>query len=339
VPQQKLLEFLEGIGDGTIGMDCSIKQTRYPDIFLISTTDFFYPLVDDPYMQGKIACANVLSDLYALGVVDCDNLLMLLSVSTRMDPLAADISTKLLIKGFNDQATTAQTKVTGGQTVRNPWPIIGGVAMSTLKESDFIRPDGAQPGDVLVLTKPIGTQLVVNLHQWLQRNSQQWSKAKELVTPQEVIDIYEYSIDLMSYLNRTAAILMHKYKGHAATDVTGFGLIRHATNLAANQKEDVAFIIDTLPCLSHVPKVAESFPGFGFLQGTSAETSGGLLIAMPSDTAPLFCEELEKLEGWPAWIIGQVIDSRSDDKKTLSRMAHFVPDIRILEIGPKLRTL
>ena len=81
---------------------------------LISTTDFFYPLVDDPYMQGRIACCNVLSDLYAMGVSRVDHMLMILSVSLQMDESEREIITKEMMRGFNDCAEEADTKITGG---------------------------------------------------------------------------------------------------------------------------------------------------------------------------------------------------------------------------------
>ena len=104
----------------------------------MQTTDFFYPLVDDPYIQGKIACANVLSDLYAMGVSDCDNMLMLLGVSTDMTAKEREVVTSLMIKGFNDLAKEAGTSVNGGQSVVNPWYIIGGVATSVASSNEFI---------------------------------------------------------------------------------------------------------------------------------------------------------------------------------------------------------
>lgn len=113
-------------------------ETRHKGINLVQTTDFFYPLVDDPYMQGKIACANVLSDLYAMGVVDCDNMLMLLGVSNEMTLKEREVSTQLIIKGFNDLANEANTNVNGGQTVLNPWYIIGGVASSVVTKEEVI---------------------------------------------------------------------------------------------------------------------------------------------------------------------------------------------------------
>lgn len=146
------MEYLKGVGTNlkeneTPGLDCAVVKTKFPGIYSISTTDFFYPSIDDPYVQGKIAACNVLSDMYAMGVVDVDTMLMILGVSVDMDPVAMDYVTKELIRGFNDQARVAVTNVTGGQTVRNPWPMIGGVASSTCRENDdFIRPVHGQSG-------------------------------------------------------------------------------------------------------------------------------------------------------------------------------------------------
>lgn len=100
-----------------MGMDCSIVPLRHDGLFLISTTDFFYPLVDDPYIQGQIGCANVLSDLYAMGVTACDNMLMLVAASTQMEEELRLAVTRRMIQGFNDLAASAGAEVTGGQTV------------------------------------------------------------------------------------------------------------------------------------------------------------------------------------------------------------------------------
>ena len=133
MPQEKLLSYLTNIGNSlkpneTPGMDASVVKCGMDNTYLVSTTDFFYPLVEDPYMQGRIACANVLSDVYAFGVREVDTMLMILGVSTKMTGLERDVVTTELIRGFNDLAKEAGTNVTGGQTVLNPWPIIGGTA-------------------------------------------------------------------------------------------------------------------------------------------------------------------------------------------------------------------
>jgi len=308
-------------------MDCSIVPLNN-DLYLISTTDFFYPLVEDPYLQGKIACANVLSDLYACGVVECDTMLMLLASSRDMTAKQRDVITKLMIEGFNDLAKEAGTNVTGGQTVLNPWPIIGGVATSVKKSSEFILPENAVPGDVIILTKAIGTQVAVNLHQWLHQEKM-WSNVKDLITKDEVHRAYEMAEKSMCRLNKIGSKLMHKYKAHSATDVTGFGIIGHANNLSRNQKASVDFEIHTLPIIKDMKKIDEHLCMFELLAGKSAETSGGLLICLPEENAKQYCEEIESIEHIPAFIIGRVVPRDASHEKN---MAYIVKDPNILEV-------
>jgi len=299
---------LEGIGDG-IGMDSSVTSLPDSDMKLVQTTDYFYPLVDDPYIQGKIGCANVLSDLYAMGVHQCASMLMILAASTDMEATERKLVTRLLIEGFNDQAKSAGTIVTGGQTVRNPWPIIGGVATSVCKESQIIMPVNAVPGDVIVLTKPLGTQVAVNVHQWMYI-PEKWSRVSSFMTKEHAIRAYEVAIDSMVRLNKIGAQLMHKYNAHACTDVTGFGIIGHGRNLVRNQKAAVNFEIHTLPIIKYMKEADNKI--FGLMDGTSAETSGGLFICMPAENAEVYCKEIEAMDGYPAWIIGRVVESKED---------------------------
>jgi len=329
-----LLKLLEGLRDQStlegqdtylgIGLDSCVIPTRHKGINLVQTTDFFYPLVDDPYMQGKIACANVLSDLYATGIWQCDNMLMLLGVSTDLNSTERHVVTSLIIKGFCDLAREAGTAINGGQTVLNPWYIIGGVASSVASEDEVIMPDGAMDGDVLVLTKPLGTQIAVNVHQWVNK-AERWDKVKDVITEEQVEKAYEDAMFSMARLNKNASQLMHKYNAHAATDVTGFGLLGHASNLAENQKEEVSFRIHSLPILRHMKDVFLACGiNFKLLEGYSAETSGGLLVCLPRENAKSFCEEVEKLDGQPSWIIGDVLKG---EKK-----AYIVEDVHIIEV-------
>lgn len=287
-----------------VGLDSCVTRTRIEGVHLVQTTDFFYPSVDDPYIQGKIGAANVLSDLYAMGVVDCDNVLMLLAVSLDMTPLQRQVTTKLLIQGFNDLCLQAGTSVNGGQTVRNPWMIIGGVASSVCRPQDYIMPDGAIAGDILVLTKPLGTQVAVNAHQWL--GTTKFGRIAGVCTPESAKSMYHMAMYSMSQLNREGARLMQKYKAHGATDVTGFGIQGHASNLAKHQKAEVDFEIHTLPVLRGTPAV-NSIADYGLLKGTSAETSGGLLIALNPDIVDAFCEELSQSTHMTCWKIGKVV--------------------------------
>lgn len=308
-------------------MDSSILPTRFPDIFQVSTTDFFFPLVEDPFLQGQIACANVLSDLYAVGVVYCDNLLMLIGVCDGMSLSEQNITTEKFMQGFTATAKLAQTRVTGGQTVINAWPLIGGVAMSVVKAAEIIYPHNALPDDYIVLTKPLGTQVAVNLHQWME--NEKWDRVKDFLTKEDAVEAYNKACKSMSRLNRTGAQLMHKYGAHAATDVTGFGIIGHATNLAQNQKASVDFIISTLPIIANMKAVDTKNQIFKLLEGKSAETSGGLLICLPSEnSAKSYIEEIKRLDGADAWIVGRVVERKNGEKNS----AKIAEDFTVLEI-------
>ena len=106
-----------------------------------------------------------------MGITRVDNMLMILGISLQMQEANREIVTREMMRGFNDCATDAATKITGGQSIMNPWPIIGGVANVMCNENEFLRPNHGQPGDKLVLTKPIGTQPAVNLRQKLMEGS------------------------------------------------------------------------------------------------------------------------------------------------------------------------
>lgn len=275
-------------------------------------------------MQGKIACANVLSDLYATGVWQCDNMLMLLGVSTDLRLKEREIVTKLVIQGFNDLAKEAETTINGGQTVLNPWYIIGGVATSVCSDQEFIMPNGALEGDVIVLTKPIGTQIAVNAHQWLDEPDR-WDKIKDVVSREQVVKAYNDAMFSMARLNKNAAKLMQKYKAHGATDVTGFGILGHASNLAESQIKSVDFVIHTLPILANMVAVYKACGiNFKLLDGYSAETSGGLLVCLSKDVATQFIDELTTLDGHQAWIIGDVVKG--------NRTASIRQEVQIIEV-------
>ncbi|CAK6444982.1 unnamed protein product [Pipistrellus nathusii] len=312
-----------------IGMDSCVIPLRHGGLSLVQTTDFFYPLVEDPYMMGRIACANVLSDLYAMGITECDNMLMLLSVSQSMTEEEREKVTPLLVKGFRDAAEEGGTTVTGGQTVVNPWIIVGGVATVVCQPNEFIMPDSAVVGDVLVLTKPLGTQVAVNAHQWLD-NPEKWNKIKMVVSKEEVELAYQEAMFNMATLNRTAAGLMHTFNAHAATDITGFGILGHSQTLARQQRNEVSFVIHNLPIIAKMAAISKASGRYGLLQGTSAETSGGLLICLPREQAARFCSEIKSSkygEGHQAWIVGIVEKG--------NRTARIIDKPRVIEVLPR----
>ncbi|XP_077522037.1 inactive selenide, water dikinase-like protein [Amblyomma americanum] len=184
---------------------------------LVQTIDYFYPSVEDPYIAGKIACANVLSDLYALGMTRCDNVLMVMAVSTKLTEKQRDIVVPLLIRGSQGRIG----------------PCCSHGCLSEL------MPDNAQPGDVLVLTKPLCTQVAVNAHQWLEKPE----RHAYLLAAHGKGD----SDNLATNIKDCRARLMHKHGCHGATGVTGFGLLGHTQNLVQMQQRSVRFVIHTLP--------------------------------------------------------------------------------------------
>jgi len=348
VPRDVLHRLLEGlettdkIGDGDehnhsaltpeskstpvigIGLDSCVIPLRHGGLFLVQSTDFFYPLVDDPYVMGKIACANVLSDIYAMGALEVDNMLMLLSTSNKMTEKERDTIMPLILQGFKDCAEEAGTSVQGGQTVINPWIIVGGVATSVCTQNEIIIPENAVVGDVIVLTKPLGTQVAVNAHQWIDK-PERWDRIKSVVTENDVRKAYQRAMNSMARLNKIGASLMHKYNAHACTDVTGFGLLGHAQNLAKHQKHEVSFVIHNLPIIAKMTTISRTCNNtFGLLEGLSAETSGGLLVILPREQAAAYCKEILALEGYQAWIIGVV--EKGD------RTAKIIDKPRIIEV-------
>lgn len=338
IPQLRLLDLLHTIStepgkvDGNVGMDCSIVPVRDGSLSMVSTTDFFFPSVEDPYLQGRIGCANVLSDLYAMGIDKCDSMLMLLAASSDMDEQERWIVTADIMKGFADTAREAGTDVTGGQSVINPWPLIGGVAMSVVREDEMVRPVGIRSGDVLVLTKPLGTQLAVNLKQWVKRPSPIYlSNVKGKMSPEEIDALYDDAARNMGRLNRNAAKLMKKYGAHAATDITGFGLMGHTTNLSqAQEREKVTLEIHTMPIMRGAIKGDELLNGkYKLMKGESAETSGGLLVALSTEVAAQqFMADLQSVDGTPSWIVGIALmrDGSSTD------YAHLSPNVRVIPV-------
>eukprot|EP00079_Xenopus_tropicalis_P022428 XP_012814313.1 PREDICTED: selenide, water dikinase 1 isoform X2 [Xenopus tropicalis] len=278
-----------------IGMDTCVIPLRHGGLSLVQTTDYIYPIVDDPYMMER------------------------------------DKVMPLIIQGFKDAAEEAGTSVTGGQTVLNPWVVLGGVATTVCQPNEFIMPDNAVPGDVLVLTKPLGTQVAVAVHQWLDI-PEKWNKIKLVVTQEDVELAYQEAMMNMARLNRTAAGLMHTFNAHAATDITGFGILGHAQNLAKQQRNEVSFVIHNLPVLAKMAAVSKACGNmFGLMHGSCPETSGGLLICLPREQAARFCAEIKSPkygEGHQAWIIGIVEKG--------NRTARIIDKPRIIEVAPQV---
>ena len=278
-----------------------------PSLSLVSSTDFFTPVSQNPYHQGRIALANVLSDLYAVGVTHIDSVLMILTMSTIIPEEYRDIVTSEMIRGFNDGCRIAETRCTGGQTIFNPWPLLGGAASAIMKTASIVRPDNLQAGDVLVLTKPLGTQIVGNLALWMLDDARWNGTVSKLIDEETAKRAIRIGEEYMMRLNRNAAITMSECVAHGCTDITGFGILGHAQNLASVQKNDVDLLITHLPIIRGLVALERSVTiDYRLTRGFSAETSGGLLIALPEDRVRKFIDRMHELSE-DAWIVGRVV--------------------------------
>ena len=209
----------------------------------------------------------------------------------------------------------------------NPWLTIGGSVSSVCNINEFIPGDCASVGDVLVLTKPLGTHVAVHAYQWLEV-PEKWNRIKLVVTDEDVRRAYLRAMDSMSRLNRVAARLMQKHNAHAATAVSGYGLVGHLQNLVSNQKNDVSFVVHNMPVIAKMAAVAKACGNlFALFQGHCPETSGGLVICLPREQAASYCKEIEKQEGYQAWIIGIVEKG--------NRTARIIDKPRIIEVPAK----
>ncbi|SPP82774.1 blast:Selenide%2C water dikinase 2 [Drosophila guanche] len=283
-------------------MDCAVvplKRHGGGEYLLAQTVDFFYPLVNDPEVLGGITLANVLSDLYAVGVTDIDSLEMIISVSTEFTDKQRDVVTSLILQGFRKAlARNGYNRINLKlrQLKLNPWCIIGGVATSVCIKDEIVFPTNGRAGDALVLTKPLGTQLATNAHIWQTNKTDKYKILRTQFTDNEILETFEMALKSMSYLNKNAALLMHKYQAHCATDVTGFGLLGHAGNLAQYQTDKVLFKINKLPIIKNVVKFSKLIDqSTKLLSGKVVETSGGLLIALPPEAADQFCCEFNEI--------------------------------------------
>jgi selenide,water dikinase len=306
--------------------DCAYDQIA-KGLTMVSTIDFFYPLVDDPYNQGMIGAANVLSDLYSCGVTEIPTVLMILSASTQMKKPEQLIVTKLMMKGFADKVREAGSRIGGGQSVLNEFPMIGGAAFGLVRSDTPYVPKHAKPCDVLVITKPLGSQILVNVNQYYMNKDEKFKtlfEEKKLIKDHQIEDLYQQGLHYMAQLNKVACELMLKHGATSSTDVTGFGILGHSQNLAEVQTAEVDYLIEKLPCYPVLHSLDKIVRDFKFKQGLAAETSGGLLISFPPDKVDAFIENMHKAKRG-AWKVGKITKG--------TRKAKLAENLEILEVN------
>jgi selenide,water dikinase len=286
------------------------------DLALVQTVDFFPPIVDDPYIFGAIAAANALSDIYAMG----GRPILALAIAGFPEDLPPAVIAAIL-QGGADKVAEAGAVVAGGHTVIDKEPKYG-LCVTGLVHPDRVTAKAhARPGDVLLLTKPLGTGVITTAHK------------RGLVADEHL----QAAVTSMLRLNRRAAELAAVVGPHSATDITGYGLLGHAAELARNSGAGLAIDLERVPLLPGALEYARQgvFPGGlgrnrefllsdGFVRLTTIledaraqllfdpQTSGGLLFALPAEAAAELVEQITQA-GEPCWQIGRVVEGSGID--------------------------
>jgi selenide,water dikinase len=280
-----------------------------PDLAVIGTLDFFPPIVDDPRTYGEIAAANALSDVFAMG----GRVLFALSVAAIPEDLPM-ATFRAILDGAAAKVREAGGILAGGHTIRDPEPKYGLAVVGVAHPDHLLRKGGAEPGDVLVLTKALGTGLLVSGRR----------RATHRTTDADL----EAAVDQMRALNAAASRVLVAAGVRAATDITGFGLLGHGLEMARASGAMFVFEATTLPALDGALALARAgvettgaghnrrFVSPSLTVGTNVspehvvlahdpQTSGGLLAAVPP--AALAAVEAGLVAaGVTAWLVGRV---------------------------------
>ncbi len=291
------------------GDDAAVYQLS-PSIAVVETVDFFPPIVDDPYVFGEIAAANSLSDIWAMGAKP----LFALNLVGFPSDLPVSILSKIL-EGGQDKASEAGVPILGGHSVRDPEPKYGMAVTGVVHPKRVLTNAGAKVGDALILTKPLGSGIAT-------------TALKQGVVPPNVI---ESAIKVMSALNQRAGELFAspKFKVHALTDITGFGLLGHLLGMMTASKRRAKLAWRQVPVMDGVLALATrgTIPGgtksnLAYVQEkvefdaalpeemkwvlADAQTNGGLLAAIAPAQAESALRALKRA-GIDAVRIGEVV--------------------------------
>ena len=282
-----------------VGYDKSDDASVYvldDNTALIQTTDFFPPIVDNPYLYGKIAATNALSDVYAMG----GEPKLALNILCAAEGMAEETIREILRGGY-DAAYDAGAIITGGHTIRGAEPIYGLAVSGFVHPQKVLTNSNAQPGDVLILTKPLGIGIIT-------------TGAKADMVDQAVLDrIYTQ----MATLNKAARDIMVDYRVHSCTDVTGFALLGHSFEMAQGSNCTIHIQVDNIPYHPEALELASMglVPAGAYRNREYAQkgvavrcnlslamedilydpqTSGGLLFAIPREEAETCLAQMRK---------------------------------------------
>ena len=292
---------------GLFGPDDAAVYRLSDDLAIVQTVDFFPPVVDDPYLFGAIAAANAMSDVYAMG----GEVLMALNIAGFPQDLDPAILARIFLGGA-EKVAEAGGVIVGGHTLYDAEPKYGLAVTGTVHPGRIFRKGGAVVGDALVLTKPLGTGIILTV-------------ARD---GDDAADHAATAISSMLALNRHASHLAREASAHAMTDVTGFGLLGHAHEMAVASRMRIEIAASRVPALpggleyaargvttggaarnreglaAHVTIGAGVDPAIEHLL-FDPQTSGGLLIALPPASAEAMVARLHA-DALPAAIVGVV---------------------------------
>ena len=296
----------------TIGFETSDDAAVYKlsdGNLLVQSVDFFTPIVDDPFTFGQIAASNAVSDIYAMGGKP---IFALNVVGFPSDDLPNSVLTDIL-KGGASIANKAGFPILGGHTIKDKEPKYGMVVTGIVKPENLTKNDTAQPGDVLVLTKPLGSGILT-------------TGIKNNLVDDETINTVS---NVMKALNKSASDAMTEVGVNACTDVTGFGLLGHLLEMCKASRVTANLNLNNIPFLDGVSELAQKnvIPGgsknnlkfvskdvsfsknissFQQLMLADAQTSGGLLISVSKNKVNDLIHELKNRDTLESAIIGEI---------------------------------
>jgi len=277
---------------------------------IVETVDFITPIVDDPYTVGAIAAANALSDIYAMGA---QPLFALSVVNFPVSKLKIEVLQRIL-QGASDKVAEAGISIIGGHSIDDNETKFGLVVTGKIHPGKIIRNSTAIPGDVIILTKPLGTGIIT-------------SALKKGLAEQDAVD---KAVKVMTELNLSTAKVMEGFPVNSCTDITGFGLLGHLKEVLEGSKAGAEIFAGEVPVIAEAWKYAAAgcIPGNAlnnadFVKSITRweedipellktifadpQTSGGLLVTLPEDLASAFIGELKKYGNKEATIIGKII--------------------------------
>ena len=283
------------------------------EIALIQTLDFFTPIVDDPYDFGRIAAANSLSDVYAMGGRPLTAMNIVCFPIKDMDGSVL----RSILEGGLETVERAGAVLVGGHSVEDPELKYGLSVTGTVHPRDLLTNAGARPGDLLVLTKPLGTGILAT------------ALKAELLDR----DLTGQITEMMAALNKDAAEAMTEVGANACTDITGFGLLGHCLEMAAASSVSMKIYSGKVPLIPQARAFASMglIPGGGYANRKfcakdleldpsvepilvdimcDPQTSGGLLISVSREKAPLLVQRLSEKKSPAAHIIGEVVEEK-----------------------------